>query len=276
MDRESLFRRIAWLRSTPPDPRISEPQFPTLNTRRQAVPETVHSTLSSLLDGVRHFSAEVFPSNREMFSELAQGQAPHTLFITCADSRISPGMITQSAPGNLFNLRNIGNIVPAYGEMLGGVSAAIEYAVVALGVSHIIVCGHSDCGAMKAMIEPHKHGLERMPTVSSWLRNAEAARAVTQALLSQSGTGEAQVSDAGSPDDDAAHAVAVMAEQNVLLQLSHLRTHPAVAARLAEGRLQIQGWLYDIASGTVRILDELTRSAISLQEAQARLQRPAV
>nr|WP_321983538.1 carbonic anhydrase [uncultured Lichenicoccus sp.] len=222
-------------------------------------------TLSTLLDGVRHFSNEVFPSNREMFSDLAQGQAPHTLFITCADSRVSPGMITQSLPGNLFNLRNIGNIVPAYGEMLGGVSAAIEYAVVALGVSHIIVCGHSDCGAMKAMIEPHKHGLERMPTVKSWLRNAEAARAVTEALLLQSEV----------PQDDGAHAVATMAEQNVLLQLSHLRTHPAVAARLAESRLQIQGWLYDIASGTVRILDELTRSAISLQEAQARLHRPA-
>ncbi len=226
------------------------------------MPDSENATLSTLLDGVRHFSAEVFPSNREMFSQLARGQAPHTLFITCADSRVSPGMITQSAPGNLFNLRNIGNIVPAYGEMLGGVSAAIEYAVVALGVSHIIVCGHSDCGAMKAMIEPHRHGLERMPTVASWLRNAEAARAVTQALLSHS----------DAPEDDGAHAVATMAEQNVLLQLSHLRTHPAVAARLAEGRLVIQGWLYDIASGTVRILDELTRRAISLQEARARLQ----
>ncbi|WP_428375939.1 carbonic anhydrase [Lichenicoccus sp.] len=232
------------------------------------MPDT-DSSLSTLLDGVRHFSAEVFPSNRKMFSELARGQAPHTLFITCADSRVSPGMITQSAPGNLFNLRNIGNIVPAYGEMLGGVSAAIEYAVVALGVSHIIVCGHSDCGAMKAMIEPHKHGLERMPTVASWLRNAEAARAVTQALLSQSDARESK-----DPAGDGARAVTTMAEQNVLLQLSHLRTHPAVAARLADGRLQIQGWLYDIASGTVRILDELTRSAISLQEAQARLQRP--
>ncbi len=224
------------------------------------MPDTDPS-LSTLLDGVARFAAEVFPSNRDLFSELAQGQAPHTLFITCADSRVSPGMITQSAPGNLFNLRNIGNIVPAYGEMLGGVSAAIEYAVVALGVAHIIVCGHSDCGAMKAMIEPHRHGLERMPTVSSWLRNAEAARAVTEALLSHE--------DAAG--HDGAHAVTTMAEQNVLLQLSHLRTHPAVAVRLAEGRLQIQGWLYDIATGTVRILDEQTRTAISLEEARARL-----
>ncbi|NPD67503.1 carbonic anhydrase [Lichenicola cladoniae] len=215
-----------------------------------------HHSIISLLEGVRDFNVRVFPEKQEMFSDLAAGQSPHTLFIACADSRVSPGMITQQPPGAMFVLRNIGNIVPAYGEMLGGVSAAIEYAVVALGVKHIIVCGHSDCGAMKAMLDPEAHGLDSMPTVASWLRNAETARAVTAAL---------------HPHAHGADAVAALAEQNVLLQLDHLRTHPAVAARIAEGPLLLQGWLYDIATGKIRVFDGQTRVARTLDEALSAL-----
>src|SRR4029077_3259489 len=106
-------------------------------------------------------------------------QHPHTLFITCADSRIDPELITQSGPGEIFVARNVGNLVPAYGEMLGGVSAVIEYAVAALGVRHVVVCGHTDCGAMKALLHPRQ--AENLRTLKAWLRNAEAARCVVEA-----------------------------------------------------------------------------------------------
>ena len=179
-------------------------------------PRPPHELLS-LLEGVQDFATRVYPEKRDLFDTLAQGQAPHTLLIACADSRVSPGLITQSEPGKLFVLRNIGNIVPPYGEMLGGVSAAIEYAVLALGVRNIIVCGHSDCGAMKALLDPAGSGLDTMPTVSSWLRHADAAHAVCEAL---------------HPGLDGAEKLQAVAEQNVLLQLDHLRTHPAVAAKI--------------------------------------------
>lgn len=206
-------------------------------------------TLIDLLHGVERFNTEVFPKNRELFASLADQQSPGTLFIACADSRVNPSLITQTKPGELFVLRNIGNIVPAYGEMLGGVSSAIEYAVLALKVSHIIVCGHSDCGAMKALLDPDPSKLAKMPTVASWLRNAEAARAVLE------------VSDAGPA------SVRSLAEQNVLLQISHLRTHPAVAAGLARNTLTLQGWFYDIPSGEVVILDEASRHFVSVHDA---------
>ncbi|CUW46546.1 carbonic anhydrase [Novacetimonas hansenii] len=206
-------------------------------------------TLIDLLHGVERFNTEVFPKNRDLFASLADQQAPGTLFIACADSRVNPSLITQTKPGELFVLRNIGNIVPAYGEMLGGVSSAIEYAVLALKVSHIIVCGHSDCGAMKALLDPDPSKLAKMPTVASWLRNAEAARAVLE------------VSDAGPA------SVRSLAEQNVLLQISHLRTHPAVAAGLARNTLTLQGWFYDIPSGEVVILDETSRHFVSVHDA---------
>ena len=218
------------------------------------------SAIEHLLEGAIRFQETVFPEREAMFAELARGQSPRTLFITCADSRISPTLITQTKPGDMFVLRNIGNIVPSYGEMLGGVSAVVEYAVAALGVSDIVVCGHTDCGAMKALFDPDTAGLDRMPTVRSWLHNAIAARRVAETL--------------------AAHAepharMRVLIEQNVLLQMTHLRTHPAVAASLAEGALHLHGWVYDIERGTIDVLDEANRSVISAQEALARLQGAA-
>ena len=138
----------------------------------------------------------------------------------------------------------------------GGVSAAIEYAVLALEVKQIVVCGHSDCGAMKALLDPEAHRLDSMPTVSSWLRNAEAARAVTAAL---------------HPNACGADAVNALVRQNVLLQLDHLRTHPAVAARVAEQRLLLQGWCYDIATGAIQVFDDRSREPQTLDEALASL-----
>ena len=196
--------------------------------------------LSRLMQGVKNFRERAFPAKRQLFERLAEGQNPHTLFITCADSRISTSLITQSDPGDLFICRNIGNIVPAYGEMLGGVSAVVEYACTALKVSDVVVCGHSDCGAMKGLLDPAKAGLDKMPTVASWLRNAEAARSVV-AVTQPDLTGDALVQ--------------ALVEQNVKLQLAHLRTHPAVAAGMAEGRITLHGWVYDIGSGQVSEYD---------------------
>ncbi len=205
-----------------------------------------------LVAGVRSFRKNAFPERKRLFAELAAGQRPQTLFIACADSRIVPELITQTDPGELFVCRNIGNIVPAYGEMLGGVSAVVEYACVALEVSNIVICGHSDCGAMKALLTPDDPSLRAMPTVASWLRNAEAARSVLAAT--QPGLeGEARVQ--------------ALVEQNVRTQLAHLGTHPAVAARLATGQLALHGWVYSIETGSVTAMEGGTGAPVPLTKA---------
>lgn len=205
-----------------------------------------------LMEGVRHFRENAFLERSALFQELATaGQDPHTLFIACADSRIVPELITQTDPGELFVCRNIGNIVPAYGEMMGGVSAVVEFACVALEVTDIVVCGHSDCGAMKAMLTPDSDQLKRMPTVRSWLRNADAARSVVDVM---------------HPDLEGADLVQALVEQNVRTQMSHLRTHPSVAARLATGQLRIHGWVYGIGSGSVAAFDGEDGPLVPLDE----------
>src|SRR3989344_5413173 len=136
--------------------------------------ESAEEALQTIVDGFKRFRSEIFPQQEDLFKKLATAQNPRAMFIPCADSRVVPELITQSSPGDLFVNRNVGNVVPPYGQMNGGVSTAIEYAVLALGVQHIIVCGHSDCGAMKAVLAPA--GLQRMPTVKAWLRPCEGAR----------------------------------------------------------------------------------------------------
>jgi carbonic anhydrase len=210
--------------------------------------------IRKLLEGVRRFHDREFPHEHEKFEALASSQDPHTLFITCADSRIVPEMITQTGPGDLFVCRNIGNIVPAYGEMLGGVSAVVEYACLALNVTEIVVCGHSDCGAMKGLLSPESTA--HMPTVTSWLRNANAARSVVNVT---------------QPGLQGPAAVQALVEQNVRTQLGNLRTHPAVAARMADRSIDLHGWVYDIGTGTISVLDEDERALISVDEAIARL-----
>lgn len=197
--------------------------------------------LDSLKAGVRRFQTTVYPEHAETYQRAArEAQQPNTLFIACADSRLDPELITQSGPGELFVTRNIGNLVPAYGEMLGGVSAVLEYAVSMLKVKHLVVCGHSDCGAMKALLNPE--AVEQMPTVKRWLRNAHTALSVAEAVTEQKG--------------DAGDLLRVVTEQNVLLQMQHVRTHPSVAGAVARGELTISGWVYDIGHGDVRICEE--------------------
>jgi len=209
--------------------------------------------LQKLVRGAATFGHDVFPRNLELYRRLAEGQSPHTLFIACADSRVVPELITQTEPGELFVCRNIGNIVPGFGEMMGGVSAVIEYAVVALRVRQIIICGHSECGAMKGLAAEQAVA-DSMPTVQAWLRNAEAARSVV--LTRELGRGKALVQ--------------ALVEENIRLQLMHLRSHPSVAARLAQGALTVHGWLYDIEHGTVSMLNEAQRTFEPLCLARAR------
>jgi len=200
--------------------------------------------LERLKDGIRRFRREVYPEQEEHYKRvMSEPQRPHALIITCADSRIHPDVLTQAAPGDVFVTRNIGNMVPAYPEMLGGVSAVLEFAVSAMKVEHIAVCGHSDCGAMKALLDPAT--VEAMPTVKAWLRNAHAALAVAKAIQQAAGAGTL-----GDQD-----LLRIVTEQNVLLQVQHVRTHPAVAGAIARGELEVSGWVYDIAQGEVRICE---------------------
>ncbi len=199
---------------------------------------TQDPALQRLKEGIRRFQMEIYPQNSESYQIAATTpQKPHTLIITCADSRIDVETITGSVPGEIFAARNVGNMVPPYGEMMGGVSAVIEYAVDALKVQHAVVCGHMDCGAMKALKADENH-LDSMPTVKSWLRNAKAAKSV-----------------AASMSSDSEIPLRTLTEQNVLLQLAHLQTHPSVRGAMARGELTVSGWVYDIASGDVLIHD---------------------
>ncbi len=201
----------------------------------------MEDVLGELKAGIRRFQTEVYPEQAETYRKAAsEPQRPRALIVACADSRIDVESITQSGPGDLFVTRNIGNLIPAYGEMLGGVSAVIEYAVSALKVKHIVVCGHTDCGAMKALMHPE--AIENMATVTSWMKNAHAALSVANSLAEK--------------DERPSDMMKRLTQENVLLQIQHLRTHPSVAGAMAREELTISGWVYDIATGEVRISDD--------------------
>jgi carbonic anhydrase len=190
-------------------------------------------SVDKFLGGVSRFQENVYPKNRELFEKLATGQRPEALFITCADSRIDPCLLTQTEPGELFICRVIGNIVPPYPETVGGVSATIEYAVGVLRVSEVIVCGHTDCGVMRGALNPGT--LERYPNVTAWLRYANVV----------------QRDPEPSPE-----FLLALTEQNVVAQLRNLRLHPSVADRLQNADLALHGWVYHIGAGTVTSYNE--------------------
>ena len=171
--------------------------------------------------------------NRELFRKLADGQSPETLFITCSDSRISPNLITQTDPGELFVLRNAGNIVPARG-IGSGEECTIEYAVSALGVRDIIVCGHTQCGAMKGLLAPES--LTGLPAVARFLEHARATKEIVDACY-------------GHLEGD--DKLLATIEENVLVQIDALRTIPAVAGALSRGKLALHGWVYKFETGEI-------------------------
>jgi carbonic anhydrase len=194
--------------------------------------------VDKILRGLKRFQKKVYPKHRELFRKLALQQRPAALFITCADSRIDPCLLTQTKPGELFICRVIGNIVPRYPKTIGGVSATIEYAVGVLGVADVIVCGHTDCGVMKGVLNPK--ALKPLSNVTAWLRHAQPAR---RAVAKSKG-------QLAAPE-----FLLALTERNVAEQLKNLRTHPTVAARLRQGNLRLHGWVYHIGQGIVTVYD---------------------
>lgn len=191
--------------------------------------------LARIARGVTKFQTEVFPAQRAMFERLRAGQDPLALFLTCADSRVNPNLVTQTEPGEIFIERNPGNMVPPYVEFVGGVTAGVEYAMLVLKVPLIIICGHTDCGVMKALLDPGQvHG---MPGVQTWMTHGIGAR---ERMLRE------------IPFVSREEQLLRVTEYNVMQQIENLMTHPSVHRRLRYGEIEICGWVYDIGSGTIR------------------------
>ena len=207
--------------------------------------------MQKLLEGIHHFQTNLFRPQRELFERLASGQKPEALFITCSDSRINPNLITHTQPGDLFILRNAGNIIPPHGAANGGEGATIEFAVAGLGIKDIIVCGHSHCGAINGLLHPES--LKDMPAVASWLSHAEATRRIVRDKYS---------------DRTGAALLTTAIEENVLVQIENLRTLPSVAVGLARGKLKLHAWVYKIETGAVFAYDPERGQFVPLAEAQ--------
>jgi len=193
--------------------------------------------MDNVVKGVLNFRKNVYPEHQDLFGTLANGQNPEILFITCSDSRIDPNLMTGSAPGDLFICRNAGNIVPPHSNETGGMTASIEYAVAVLGVRHIIICGHTDCGAITGALNLNK--LEGLPHVKEWLSHCRSAIEIVRErndIPNNQCLGHEHLNEA--------------IEENVLQQVQHIRTHPVVAAKMATGKVQVHGWIYDIKSGS--------------------------
>lgn len=217
--------------------------------------------MERIIRGIHQFQKDIFSSQKELFERLATGQTPDALFITCSDSRINPNLVTQTKPGDLFIMRNAGNIIPPFGAANGGEGATIEYAVAALGIKDIIVCGHTHCGAMKGLLNLDK--LTSMPSVVSWLQHAEATRRIIEEKYGDD-----------SDDDRLTDTI----KENVLVQLKNLETHPVVAAGMSTGRLKLHGWVYEFETGKIYSYDLAQGKFVSLtgaivepvQDAQAK------
>ncbi len=205
--------------------------------------------MKKIIQGVHSFQTNYLTTHREMFELLSQGQHPRVLFITCSDSRIDPNLITQSEPGEMFIIRNAGNIIPAYGAANGGEGAAVEYAVQALGIREIIVCGHSHCGAMKGLLKLDKLA-EDMPLVYQWLKHTEATRRTVKDNY-QHYEGE--------------QLLQVTIEENVLTQIENLRTYPSIHSKLHKGEIELHAWMYHIETGEILEYDFVRREYLSPQ-----------
>jgi carbonic anhydrase len=190
--------------------------------------------MQKLIQGVHHFQSQVFSEQKKLFDRLSKGQSPEALFITCSDSRVCPNLLTQTQPGELFIIRNAGNIVPPYDAIKGGEQATIEYAVNVLGVRDIIICGHSLCGAMQGLLNPNS--LDSLPSVKAWLTHAEQTR---------------QIIDQNYRHLTDSALLTATVEENVLTQLENLCTHPSVAQKVATGEINLHAWVYKIETGEV-------------------------
>ena len=203
--------------------------------------------MERLIEGHKRFLAEVFPGLRSQFHLLSEMQAPEWLSITCSDSRVVPDLFLGTGPGDLFITRNAGNVVPVTSQDVDGVTATIEYAVEVLKVKHAILCGHSDCGALKAALD-HK-SLEGLPKAKRWLSHVESAFQYRQPL---------------NPADGESAELASLIRGNVVAQLKNLQAQPTVAREVGLGKLTVHGWYYDILSGRIEEYDEGTGRFVPL------------
>lgn len=213
--------------------------------------------MDRILQGIEHFQTDVFPHERELFAQLAHRHEPRVMVITCADARVDPSHILQTRPGDVFLLRNAGNMVPAYTTALGAEAATIEYAMSVLKLKHIIVCGHTDCGAMRAALHPELAA--EMPAVRNWLQHASCARRIVQDRF-------------GHEEEEM--RLRRMVEENVMEQLVNLHTHPSVASRLLAGDLNLYGWVYEIGTGNVFAYDSGKNEFRPLQPGKPAQQLP--
>lgn len=202
--------------------------------------------MKKLIRGLREFKNSYVANNPDLLEQLSHGQKPRVLFITCSDSRIVPSLITHTEPGEIFVIRNAGNIIPPFGAANGGEGAAVEYAIHALGIEQIIVCGHSHCGAMKGLLQIGKLE-EEMPLVYQWLRHADATRRLVQENY---------------PNYTTEELVEITIAENVLTQIENLQTYPVIHSRLYQGKLHIYGWIYLIETGEVLAYDPETHSYV--------------
>lgn len=205
--------------------------------------------METLLKGFLKFRKEVFEEKRDLFKRLSSKQAPQALFITCSDSRVDPTLLTQTEPGELFILRNAGNMVPPYGSMLGSSTATIEYAVAVLKVPHIIVCGHTDCAVMKALLNPDE--VKDLPAVRTWINQAETTRRIMHEHHKNCSQNEQLI---------------LTTQENVRAQLDNLRTHPSVALQLRRGKIELHGWVYSISTGEVWVYDFNSENFVPLTD----------
>jgi carbonic anhydrase len=206
--------------------------------------------MQKLIEGIHQFQANIFRPRREWFEQLAESQRPLAVFVTCSDSRVNPNLITQTDPGELFIVRNAGSIVPPHHPAAGGEEATIEFAVAELRIRDVIVCGHTRCGAMKGLLAPAED-LHDMPALRHWLSHADATRRIMREKYRH-------LSDLS--------LLTATAQENVLVQLENLRTHPAVAAALAKGELKLHGWMYKIETGEVFAFDPVRGQFVPLAD----------
>ena len=202
--------------------------------------------MKKLIRGLDKFRQTYVSTHQELFEQLSHGQKPRVLFIACSDSRVDPNLITDTDIGELFVIRNAGNIIPPYGAANGGEGGTIEYAISALGIEQVVICGHSNCGAMKGLLKLNKLQKD-MPLVYDWLKHAESTRRLVMENY---------------PHYKGDELMEVLVAENVLIQIENLKTYPIVRARLHQGRLKIYPWIYNIETGNVLAYDARTHTYI--------------
>jgi len=202
--------------------------------------------VKKLIRGIDKFRQTYVNTHQDLLEQLSHGQTPRVLFVTCSDSRVAPNLITNTDVGELFVIRNAGNIVPPYGAANGGEGGTIEYAINALGIEQVVICGHSNCGAMKGLLKLNKLQKD-MPLVYDWLKHAESTRRMVQETY---------------PHYEGDELIEVLVAENVLIQIDNLKTYPIIRSRIHQGRLKIYAWIYNIETGSVLAYDARTHTYV--------------